>query len=401
MSEKGSIPAGYLLARNVNHVRREAVRVAKMPKYSEPAVTTCEANTLPWEEFKDKMQPFSLISSRDGITEFAFTQKSTPWSIEDVNMWVGSSRIPIDEITDFSTVALADLFTIHSEIAKQFAREGRTLQWGFGYNPEDFSPGHHSVKRFHTHIRGLGNPLDQRNVVTTPWKDSTWYDRLTSIEPFTPIAADILASLLQKPEIGQVLGWTMPTIHPSGYIEYQTQAIADADSYAKAFRQLYEDGRASYETVRNIFTDGQIDPDSDKYIPLPTQERGDRFEQFVGNNNIEFSPESLRLLKYLAHNVQPASTRLVNGTAHITNAAKVHITRGFAGGFMFTTHPEGRMTADFFPRIITTTGPTKNLYADGDFYGFTKTQDKPTQMMREQNAAYARKIASIVSTIAL
>lgn len=400
MSEKLTIPDRYLLLYSVSAVKNGPVRVAQMPMYGEAKLSAREANSVSWQEFKRVMQPFSCRTSNDSVTEFAFTHKGTPWTVEDVNVWVGSNETPINEISDFTPGALADLFKLHTAVAGEFLKEGKTTQWGFGFNPHDFSPGHHSVKRFHTHVRGLENPLDQQNVVRKSWRASNWFERLTAIEPFTPIAADVSAALLQLPQI-KPLGWYAPDIKRSGYITYEATPISDFDSYAQAFRGLYEGGRIAYQAISGIFTDGSISDETDKYIPLPKQERLMRYEAFAKANDYGLSPQSLELLRYLASHIQAASARLDNGSVTITRSSQVHITQGFAGGFMFTTKNDGRLTVDFFPRVITTTGPTKNLHADGDFYGFTKTKDKPSDAMRQENAAFAEKIGLIVNGLEL
>lgn len=393
---------GEFFLKSFTGIRGKPLEIITMPTYGPAHMSIDEANSLPWEQFSMRMYPVASIASLDKETEFIFVPKNVNWTTHDLTIFAGKKNDDgnnlICEFLDFSHQACLDLFRLHFEIARKLIdnHHGR-IQFAVGYNPLDFSPGHHSLRRFHTHLRSLGFDIDNDFLGTIDWKDTTWFERLTVVEPFSVVYYDCFKNCLEKGLFSDLSPRDLQ-IKKGGYLSLNFDNLSNIKQFSDQFRLLYQYLKNLYTMAESIFTNRCIDPETKRYIPLDRITLLKNLGIFLESNRSILSDESISLLTYLARNLKYA-TRKTQPT-HIESSSQVYITKGFAGAFSFTIEPESEVIEmDFFPRIITTTGPTKNIFGDGKCVGFKKVSDHASPEAIQASSEFINEVKDIVNQL--
>lgn len=381
-----------------NLVRHDDLPCIVMSRYCDPHLTTAEANSLDWANFKSRMPLLGVIKPREVDIDFAVTSKDTPWTPQDVNVFLGRTRSPnqIIEFDDLADEELLEFFKFHRQLTDGLMSRGYdTIQVTHGFNPLDISPGHHSLTRFHTHVRSVDNKIDAR-IQNKPWMQYDWFQRLSAVEPSTPIFKDIFEYLSKNQGI---FPGSYFDIKPSGYLSFDIAVATSDTDLARMFSGFYKKTKQIYHELTSIFSDGSEDKYG-RYLPRSQEDRSLLLKDYLAANPDLFGDQSKLVLAYLARRLVPAEERTHDRRVRIDSARQVHITKGFAGGISFTRDIKSKtMEIDFFPRTITTTGPTKNLFRGHTYATFIKDSDEPSQEQRQLKLAYERDIVELLKSL--
>lgn len=323
---------------------------------------------LEWDKFRQTFQPFATVvlpTPADGLpTEILFTGKDVGWCTRDANMWIGSNRRQIQEISGLTTMEGEAYFGIGLKLCREISQNsGINHAFAIGFNPLDLGrPGHHNVNWLHAHLHAYDDPLDTQTIQPKSWKGMHWFDRLTFAEPFAQLFFDYLKHI----------GGNMPEAHFQAFQTVDAELSngricfpCDTSDPEKVFLELkaaYIAMRTEYERIEEIFTDKQLDPQTGRYIPFPQEIRHKRLDDFLQNDTI-YSARSRQLLKYLAQHLLVATPRPKERENYIKSASHAHITKGFAGAINFAyDFQEDKFRFEFLPRVITSSSVAKTMF---------------------------------------
>lgn len=290
---------GRIFLPQVREMYDQAISEYTMPTFHNPRMTSSEANTFTWEEFKDRLQPLSVVRPEVDGLEFIVTPKYVGWGIEDVNIFAGHEGRAVNEISDLSTVEGANFFGLNLLIAREIVQECavESAQVSIGFNTEDFSMGHHSLVRLHSHIRAI-RPTDStgRNT-STNWKSLERFEKLGLIEPFSPLYHDYMLHLIKDGLFADHIA--KPPIHNVGYTSMELTRGPESPDVFSELSKLFVAFRKEYETVSDILTNGKRDPVLDRYIPRSPTERKALLGSFLLAREGVYSEDSQYLLSIL------------------------------------------------------------------------------------------------------
>lgn len=388
---------GELFLEQVREAQHLDMGILTMPSYEDPYMTHETATMVGWPEFRDAMHPLAVVHFGDSATELAVTPKTVAWGVEDVNIFAGNSTRAIDEISDLTQNEGRDFFGINFLLARQLIkrRQAGSAQISIGFNPQDFSVGHHSIPRLHSHVRVTSNPMDLTRRQRYGWRELDRFDRMGFIEPFSYLHHDFIANeieaglfadqLMAAPE--RRLGYTALHLHSEQKVG---RLFADVQA-------LYASMKDEYTRIAGIFTDGAKDKQLDRYLPRPPKERQERLAAFLKDRGAVYSEHSKRALTYLAHFILPARPRGSQNPRDMSSANTMYITRGFAGAinFDFSAGHQG-VRMDFLPRVVTTTGITKTIMGEHLPTIIAKTKSPASPTERRVTARFHRRVRRIM-----
>lgn len=338
------------------------------PQHHEMQMTMQESHKLAWGDFKEKMQPLVFLQMPDNL-ECVVISKYAPWSRQDVSLFVGAEQRDINEVSDFENNEGSSFFDINFYLAKDIVSNDDVSKVNvtIGFNPDDFSLGHHSVKRLHSHIYvSDGEKLEGGVIHGTDWKSLGKSDRLMFVEPFSAVYHDQIEEMLEsgllnggvlKSEVSEHIGFT----------EFEFIPEASSAEIFEFTKKLYTACKSEYDAIVGCFTKKQIDSETEKFIPLDREERRRLLRRYLGGSKI-YSDESKKLLENLAKHLESA----------IDSNKEMWFTKGFAGAITFIiekNNPSIRM--HFLPRVVTTSGVEKTIFGS----------DRPTRIKRSPEPA--------------
>ncbi len=363
----------------------EARRVGRVgqiesPLFYPPRLTPEQCQQLPWTEFITGLRPFSEISIGENLI-MALVDKTTLWSPGDFCGFIGGKR-DIVTLADFTVeegmrflhilrqlaVGLQNVANIHRD---QYGK----VNIAFGFNPEDYQLGAHSIWRMHTHIfipdhwlaEGATGFTGLRQEVN--WRDLNWFDRLKFVEPFNMIYFDFIQYWIkQNPEMHDYLG--DPVEHPIGFISFK---LANDNLFPDCFssiQKFYLALKDEYKKVEHVFTNREIDPATGRFMPREFNVLQELLQSYIAQSDW-LSARSIRILKHLSQFIERAKLR--DGKV-ISSSDQAWFTKGFAGTFMFSFDRSNKIDLYFSPRVITTSAPEKDVYG----------ADRPTNIIRTE-----------------
>lgn len=351
---------GLLLLDQVRKAKNLDKGIMVMPQFFTPEMTNSDANSLSWSDFKHRIHPIGqLILPRTSL-ECLFSPKNICWSAEDVNTYVGADKRQIDEIDDLSDEEGIAWFDVNFATAEYLLNDARTeVQINIGFNPQEFSVGHHSVARLHSHIRGVGHQLDTLRRRKQSWQEFDWFDKLAFVEPFSVVYNDFIRSFIASGGLRDYL-----ISDPALALGYTSMMLRRGPDLSKVFpdiKTMYHAMKDEYTYLEDVFTNKQTDSNSGRYLPRPKNERVERLALYIAQRGNWLSNNSVDILNYLAAYIRNAEARIK--PREITSAATAYVTRGLAGAMTLSFHhdEEDQMRFDFLPRVITTTGVTKTI----------------------------------------
>lgn len=366
--------------------------VLPTPQFGEMQLGPGEANTVSWQDFSRRLEPIVTIPSDSATdTSFILTPKRIIWSHDDINLFAGHPDRRIDEYDDFTKAEGNQLFSIYQRVVDGVLQHHPTVHIATGFNPMDITAGHHSVKRFHSHIYVPSTEMLEPAELSSLGK----FFRLAFLEPFSSVTHDVIEhhlhssvpSVLRPDLLDEGLGYSK--------IGFDRDRLKDA--YGDAVG-LYRHLKDMYGQLSSIYTDGESDPLTQKYVPVGKDERARRYKDFMANTDIRFRPESKRVLEYLVDELRPAGHRDA-GPREIQKPNQIHLTRGFAGSYTFRFLADDQIGyLDFAPRVVTTSAVAKTLYGEGHPAEIIKGAGTASFDQQERMRRYEGRIKQIFQT---
>jgi len=344
----------------------------EMPQMYPPKLTPEECKTLDWKSFRDGLQPMLTFSypDKEGM-QIAVTRKSSLWTPADVCCFVGGSHdiFTIEDMSQdegkfyllFNQTLASFLNTFSSKTKNHY----QNITVAFGFNPEDFQLGAHSIRRLHTHIFTPHHRITDGDLNTPqyrqekPWQQLTWFDRLKFSEPFTLIYKDRLNHLLSQGFLADYLEREGLEEH-CGFLSFYLKAGGFHNTFPM-LQTIYQDLHTTYSGIEAIFTDRKLD-ENDRFPPLPVPERTTRLNEYLSRQNTSWlSDDSRNLLTILSQRLKNAAPR--DTANRITTSAQAWMTKGFAGTILLQfLKGSDVVRLDFAPRVLTTSAPEKLIY---------------------------------------
>ncbi len=349
---------GHFFVGSFNQLKRQSLGVLDVPLYATPLLTSDVANRLSWQEFKQQMQPFFVYKDESTETEYIVTKKNPPWTFKDINIFVGNSARQIASLTDLTEDEGKLFFDINLKLAEEPMEEGELTHFSVGFNPLDNLPGRHSITtKLHSHIYVARNPEIMAQRVPVKVSNLNRFDSLSLVEPFSIIVRDFLnhksAEIFGKELEDRIeLGLGHCSIFLD-YSQFRTQAFT-------LVRDMYTKFEEVYRELESIFTNFEVDPNTERYIPKSQDQRRACLSEYVEENNW-LSKDSRRLLEYIAKYIRKAEPR-EGRLDNISSAGTAWFTKGFAGAFNFYINPTtNTIRVDYLPCAITASSMNKVL----------------------------------------
>jgi hypothetical protein len=238
---------------------------------------------------------------------------------------------------------------------------GSAVNISIGFNPQDFSVGHHSIKRLHSHVRTISNQDDLARRHQYLWHELENFDKMAFIEPFSCIAHDYIMHMIRSKKLFTGILSGAPE-EKNGYSSLYIRRDQNSQTIFDELYNLYTGLKQEYYEIEKIFTDNHIDILTNRYIPRPLSDRLNKFYDFINQRDDVYSDKSRRALEYLSSHLVPAKIRPENNPRSMEVSGQIYITRGFAGAINFMLEKDKTdIRLDILPRIITTSGVTKTL----------------------------------------
>lgn len=350
------------------------------PSYYKHRMTLEEANELPWEEFKSRLQPFSILKRHKTNTEFALSPKSPPWTYKDFTIFAGNTSRKIATIKDLSDSEGNAFLDINFRLAQAVLSDSQhdEVHFAIGFNELDYIPGqHHSIKtRLHSHLYVADSKVIRESLVPQKWQELDWVDRLRFMEPTVSIAGDLLKLLIDEGMFSNCLESNEVFLN-AGYISVNFSNGIELSSIFTDLKKFFVRASNEYDEIESIITDKRIDSETGRYLPRIQSERIEIMEIYINKNRNWLSDESMAILRYLARRIVRAGKRDVRDRT-INNASQVWATKGFAGAINFSLRKDRDLIRmDFVPCIFTTSSMNKVLVA----------QEYPTVLRRAKVSA--------------
>lgn len=354
---------GELFLDQVRQAQRLNSGILTMPSHTDARMDAETSNRLTWVEFRDRIRPMGVLDLQDAELECLVIPKNIGWSTRDVTIFAGEQDSRIHEIDDLNTNQGTAFLGINSFLAEELLKHGEELvQVSIGFNPQDFSIGHHTNAKLHSHIRAVPHAIDLERRQPLTWGEMRRFDRLAFIEPFAPLHHDFISSKIADGILSDFL--IMPATSNLGFTSLSLSKSLNLGYAFPDLKKLYADMKEEYEIISSIFTDGSRD-ELGRFIPRPLQERLEFLDTFLDNRTI-YGDSSVRVLEYLAQNIKQAKKRGDGDPYDMTSTAMIYITRGFAGAITLN-FSAGRddIVLDFLPRVISTTPVGKTILGAG------------------------------------
>jgi hypothetical protein len=356
---------GEIFRQQITELRQDDLGIITTPTYFDAQMSRTAANEATWAEFKRGMQPFGIVRAEDSDVEFLLTPKTSPWGMEDINIFAGSPNREIVEIDDFESREGQAFLETNFTLVEGLLEKGHcaSAQVTVGFNPHDLSIGHHSVLKLHSHVRVTPNPADMPRREQRSWHTMERFDKLAFIEPFAPLYQDYIEHAV---ELGALYGFLASGPHARH--SHTTVELFRSSDLPKVFDELarlYGDIRTEYGYVEAIFTDRNNDETTGRPLPRPKEERLTRLEEFLIAREGFYSARSTSILRYLAENLHKADPRDPDNITDLSTAQKTYITRGFAGALVFGFDKNKRTVRfDFNPVVLSTSSVTRTLMGE-------------------------------------
>lgn len=379
-----------------------------MPRMYQPRLTAEECRTLDWPTFRDRLQPFDVIPLGSNL-EVAFIDKTSLWAPADLCSFLGGNK-DVSTIEDLTIEEGKKFLDIHQKIIKCIQNLGNIhrdqyglIHMAFGFNPEDFVLGSHSIKRLHTHIftpqhfiingNAYVEPLRQE----TPWRKLSWFDRLKFVEPFVSIYFDFIEYWMKKNTLQISNFLSREKIKKGdGYISFFIKDVQFADFFP-LLQALYKEMHAEYSKVEALFTNRVLDSESNRFLPRRKKDRIDDVAAYIERNSW-LSSQSKDIISYVAANLRIAESRK---SSSISTAAQAWFTKGFAGTLMFAFDRSAEVKFDFFPRVITSSAPEKAIYGDGQPTLINRSERQPNQLEKFEIEKFLLAVRAAVKDLHL
>lgn len=388
---------GQPIVNNILKARSLDIGILSTPRLYNSRMTVEEANSLTWDEFKTRMQPFASVQSDASQVEYIFTPKSPTWTFKDINVFVGEPNRRIATIADLNDEEGRFLFDIHLKTARSLiSEEDKETHFSIGFNEEDLLPGHHTINsRLHTHLYVADNPRIDTNRQPTSLRELDWFERLSLVEPMIPVFYDYMQNQLAEGLFNGYLQNDGVNLQP-GYISLSLRDSDDTQNVFPDIRKFFINTRAEYNKVEALFTDRRIDPDSGRYIPLPLEERQARVSAYIEENGSWISDASAMVLTYLGSHVREAKkTGVDRKTIH--SPENVWFTKGFAGAMNFVLSPDiDSIRFDFLPCALSTSSMNKVLIKEGLPTLLRRGASDATDEDKKYAAAYYHSIQQVL-----
>jgi hypothetical protein len=335
--------------------------VLTMPSYREPQIKSSVANELPWDDFKRKIEPIGIVRPDGQLLEYLIAEKNIGWGVEDVAIFIGADGREVSEIDDLTPEEGESFLETNFSIAEQLvARDNcESSQVTIGFNSQDFSVGHHSVLKLHSHVRATPHPFDMSRRENLRWSKLNRFDKMSFVEPFAPLYHDYIQRAVELGAFESLIIGA-PERRP-GFTSIQLARMTNLPLFDN-LKAVYSGMKAEYNVIVDIFSDMSVDPTTGRYIPRLKEERMSRLEEFLATRNGFYSAESTQALTYLARNIQRAMPRSPNDPFDMSSSGMIYASRGFAGAITFGfERSNDTMRLEFFPRVITTSGCAKTM----------------------------------------
>jgi len=367
-----------LFRRQIEQAKKLNLKKFKPPKFSQPQVDKDNANKLSWQEYKEKMRPLAVVNIPNIKTELVVTPKNVPWTFRDVNIYIGDDDKDVFEISDLDDKEGDVFMGLNTYLAKRVLDDQNIseIHVSIGFNPDDFSPGHHSIKRLHSHVYTVDHDEIEKKSEKLYWESMSKYEKLTFIEPMSQVYYEYLNNLIKKGVIKREL-FKKEIENNTGFISMYLDKNIDSSELFDFIKILYVEFQKEHDFIEKIFTNKEITADTGRYIPRSDDERQFLMQEYLNKNKDVFSPETKRMFLRLAHNLTPAVPQ-ENGIFSINSNETLWISKGFAGAFTFS-FVEGNdlIRVDFLPRVLSTNTVEKTIFG----------KEKPTKIERGVNDA--------------
>lgn len=389
----------FIFSKQLRKVKEQNIQEICSSKLFEPQMGTDEANTVGWKYFESKMKPLSVVKIMGTNTECIITPKSIPWVPQDVNIYVGGDTRDIFEIKDLSDKEGKAFLYLNLYLAKNLLSDvNHETHVSIGFNPDDFSSGHHSMRRLHSHIYVADSSEVDSRVKNISWNHLNKSEKLTFIEPFSQVYYEYIINLFKTGRLDQELIKKDPE-NNLGYVSFYLDKNADVSKIFSFLKTLYEELKKEYAILLEIFTDKSINTKTQRYVPRNVSDRNNLLAKYLDSRVGVFSEEGSLLLQHLSQNLQESFSKEEN-IPNTNSEEQLWITKGLAGAFTFSFNRESDlMRIDFLPRVLTTATVDKTILG----------KDRPTKVKRtEKNAnvedllimeEYHKKIIELASQI--
>ncbi len=344
-------------------------------QYHQPQMTKSEANNFPWLEFKKRMKPIGVVNL-SGELECIAISKYVPWSPQDVSLFVGSEKKDINEIRDFSIKEGSNFLDLNFYLAKAVLDDqvNNQVNVSIGFNPEDFSPGNHSVRRLHSHIYVSDGLYVNSGLKKTEWLRLGKPDRLMFVEPLSNVYYDYILHLLNDGSLNEDI-LQSKIENKIGYISFVFKPKTKVKNIFSFVNNLYELCLREYNKIEYIFTDKSLSDRTERFILRGMGERNNLMKAYLNENAGLYSKDSQNILKKLSERVVEARSR--KDYLSINSNGEIWAIKGFAGSFTFSFNKkEDGVKFYFSPRVLTTSGIEKTIFGE----------DRPTRIKRTSNA---------------
>lgn len=366
------------------------------PQYYPEKLAGGEAEELSWDEFKERMQPFRTLKYSDTGLEFLLTPKSPSWTYQDVNIFAGSTGREVQTIENLNDDEGKLFFDINKEVALGvISPDNREVNVSIGFNVEDHLPGQHSIQtKLHSHIFVTRDKYVEANRRSVQWKDLDWFKRLSVVEPFAPLYKDFVETIVKKQKLFTDFLASQETVMHPGYFSMRFKDQAKIQEIFPDVRALLGTMQKEYEEVEHLFTDKNIDPLTNRYIPLEEDKRRALASDYIKRNQDWLSQESIGLLDYLVKNIKSASG---SNFRDMKSASEAWFTRGFVGLINLSFSNESDIVRfDILPRVITTSSVSKILAGEGKPIVLDRGRNEASVEEKQVSESYLQRVANII-----
>lgn len=357
------IPEGTLFIPAANKLKTTPLRHFPVPEYYPHAMSNDEANHLPWSEFTNRIRVAEKYRTTPTKLELLLTPKTPPWTNKDCNIFIGSPERKIATVLDLTDDEGQVFFDMNFTTALQLIQGSeQSVHVAIGFNEQDNLPGQHSIReRLHSHIYIPSDPELLAKTSLLSFRDMSWFDRMSVIEPLTQLYADYCQYLLLQGLFQDTIQSPSVTM-AQGYFSFMLRKNLNIGrTVFPPFKQLYAAMQSKYGDIESLLTNKEVDPNTGRYIPSNQKVREKNVEAFITENCIWLSPLSQELLMYLAKHIKQAVKRTPT-TKSISSASHIFLTKGFAGAVNFAFEKDtDTVRVDILPCSLTTSSMNKVL----------------------------------------
>jgi len=351
-----------LFRKQVEQVKKLNLKKFKPPKFSQPRVDKNVANELSWQEYKEKMRPLAVIDIPNIKTELVVTPKDVPWTFRDINIYIGGENRDVFEISDLDDKEGEAFIDFNTHLAKRLLddQDISEIHVSIGFNPDDFSSGHHSIKRLHSHIYTIDYDEIEKKSEKLHWESMSKHEKLAFIEPMSQVYFEYLNDLIKNGVIKKL--FKKEVENNIGFISMYFDKTIDSAKLFDFIKTLYIEFKKEHNFIENILTNKELAAGTERYAPRSGDDRIYLMQEYLNKNKDIFSPEAKKMLLGLACNLTPALPRK-NGISDINSNETLWITKGFAGAFTFSFEKGGDLIrVDFLPRVLSTNTVEKTIF---------------------------------------